>query len=434
MNLFGMFDKKETSSEIKSKQSFIKIIFFLGILVAITFDVFIFDSKPAKRDVGEFNIYTEEEAVKTRWISEAASDLQEQKKTVSNLEKQMQSMLQENKNLKKELERRMAELEKQKQAPSVLGEAREDGLYGHYPKPVGENDTAPIVDRNNRNTQQKDSENPLENEFPPELTLDGQMQKRVERVPVKNSLKVDIVVSNDSEPEKDTTIKPLNILPTGSILQATLLNGMDAPTMSQAKDNPLIVHMILKDMAILPNRYKYDIRECFVLGEGYGDLASERVYIRTNSLSCVTENGEHIETELNGYIAGEDGKIGLRGEVVSKQGAVIARSIIAGFVDGVAQGFSEVGSTIQITPYGTTQSQGEMDTQRMLEKGAYSGLSEGASRLMDFYLKLADQVYPVIELEAGRTVDIVVTNAKELTTMEEKQNETQASQAQNTGK
>lgn len=53
---------------------------------------------------------------------------------------------------------------------------------------------------------------------------------------------------------------------------------------------------------------------------------------------------------------------------------------------------------------------------------------------MDFYLKLADQVYPVIELEAGRTVDIVVTNAKELTTMEEKQNETQASQAQNTGK
>jgi conjugal transfer pilus assembly protein TraB len=260
------------------------------------------------------------------------------------------------------------------------------------------------------------------------------MQKRVERVPVKNSLKVDIVVSNDSEPEKDTTIKPLNILPTGSILQATLLNGMDAPTMSQAKDNPLIVHMILKDMAILPNRYKYDIRECFVLGEGYGDLASERVYIRTNSLSCVTENGEHIETELNGYIAGEDGKIGLRGEVVSKQGAVIARSIIAGFVDGVAQGFSEVGSTIQITPYGTTQSQGEMDTQRMLEKGAYSGLSEGASRLMDFYLKLADQVYPVIELEAGRTVDIVVTNAKELTTMEEKQNETQASQAQNTGK
>jgi len=425
MKLFGMFDKNKSTSDIKKKQGFAKIIVFGGIFVIVTLAVFVFDSKPKQRSVGEFDIYTEEESVKTRWITEAASDLQQQKKTVNTLEKQMQTMLQENRELKKQLERRLDEVEKQKQKQRIpFKEDEEDGLYGYYPKPVEGDDTDPVVKRENRNTKGDDLKE--DEELDPFNKPLFTKERRVERTAVKKSLKVDVVLDNSKKEIVKENKEPINLLPTGSILKATLLNGMDAPTMSQAKDNPLIVHMVLKDMAILPNRYKYDIRECFVLGEGYGDLAAERVYVRTNSLSCITEDGRHIETDLAGYVAGEDGKIGLRGEVVSKQGAVLARSIIAGFVDGIAQGFNEVGSTIQITPYGTTQSQGEMDTGKMLKKGAYSGLSEGANRLMDFYLKLADQVYPIIELEAGRTVDIVVTNAREIKTMEDNRYEQQS--------
>jgi len=430
MNLFGMFDKGKSSSEIKSRQLWIRALFFLFIIVLVTLGVFVFDNKPKERGVGEFNIYTEDEAVKTRWIAEAANDLQEQRKTVGNLEKQVQTMLQENRDLKKQLEKRIEDVEKQKRDPRSSMRINEEGLYGYYPKPAeGEDNKSPRVDRVNRAT--KENQTNIDEQISDDVFTQSAntIERRIERTAVKNSLKVGIVI--DNQDEKDNSKKetqPISLLSTGSILQATLLNGMDAPTMSQAKDNPLIVHMVLKDLAILPNRYKYDLRECFVLGEGYGDLASERVYIRTNSLSCITEDGEHIETELNGYVAGEDGKIGLRGEVVSKQGAVIARSIIAGFVDGISKGFNEVGSTIQITPYGATQTEGKMDTGKMLEKGVYSGLSEGANRLMDFYLKLADQVYPIIELEAGRTVDIVVTNSKELKTMEIERNKEQVNE------
>jgi len=430
MNLFGMFDKGKSSSEIKSRQLWIRALFFLFIIVLVTLGVFVFDNKPKERGVGEFNIYTEDEAVKTRWIAEAANDLQEQRKTVGNLEKQVQTMLQENRDLKKQLEKRIEDVEKQKRDPRSSMRINEEGLYGYYPKPAeGEDNKSPRVDRVNRVT--KENQTNINEQISDDVFTQSAntIERRIERTAVKNSLKVGIVI--DNQDEKDNSKKetqPISLLSTGSILQATLLNGMDAPTMSQAKDNPLIVHMVLKDLAILPNRYKYDLRECFVLGEGYGDLASERVYIRTNSLSCITEDGEHIETELNGYVAGEDGKIGLRGEVVSKQGAVIARSIIAGFVDGISKGFNEVGSTIQITPYGATQTEGKMDTGKMLEKGVYSGLSEGANRLMDFYLKLADQVYPIIELEAGRTVDIVVTNSKELKTMEIERNKEQVNE------
>lgn len=67
------------------------------------------------------------------------------------------------------------------------------------------------------------------------------------------------------------------------------------------------------------------MRECFVLLAGYGDLSSERAYLRGETVSCVLLDGSVIETR-QGYAAGEDGKAGVRGRLVTKQGQFIARA------------------------------------------------------------------------------------------------------------
>jgi hypothetical protein len=76
-----------------------------------------------------------------------------------------------------------------------------------------------------------------------------------------------------------------------SFTRGVLLGGLDAPTGGQAQSNPHPVLLRLDDNAILPNRFRAEVRECFVIGAGYGDISSERAYIRTERLSCVRHDG-----------------------------------------------------------------------------------------------------------------------------------------------
>src|SRR3989304_3626567 len=104
-------------------------------------------------------------------------------------------------------------------------------------------------------------------------------------------------------------------IPSGAFTRAILLGGLDAPTGGQAQRNPQPVLLRLVDNAVLPNHFRSRIKECFVIGAGYGDMSSERAYIRTESLSCVTRDGTAIDVPIKGYVAGEDGKAGMRGRL-----------------------------------------------------------------------------------------------------------------------
>lgn len=70
--------------------------------------------------------------------------------------------------------------------------------------------------------------------------------------------------------------------------------------------------------AIMPNGWRADLKECFLLMSGYGDMSSERALLRGETLSCIKDDGAIIQAKLPSYAAGEDGKAGLRGRLVSK--------------------------------------------------------------------------------------------------------------------
>src|SRR5579884_1172578 len=128
-----------------------------------------------------------------------------------------------------------------------------------------------------------------------------------------------------------------NWVPSGSFVKGVLLSGLDAPTGVQSKTNPYPVLIRLSEPANLPNLRRLDVKECFATGGGYGDLASERAYIRLETISCVLNSGRVIDTQVKGYVAGEDGKVGLRGRLVSKQGQFLSRALLAGFASGLGQ-------------------------------------------------------------------------------------------------
>lgn len=191
-----------------------------------------------------------------------------------------------------------------------------------------------------------------------------------------------------------------------SFTRGTLLGGLDAPTGGQSQSNPHPVLIRLSDTSVLPNRMRGEYRECFVIAAGYGDISSERAYLRTETLSCVRPDGATLEVRIQGSIYGEDGKVGLRGRLVTKQGQMLANALLAGVVSGIGQGLATSSTEYSTSALGTVATANGSDAYRA---GLGSGVGKALDRLAQYYIKLAENTFPVIEVDAGREIDVVIT-------------------------
>ena len=191
-----------------------------------------------------------------------------------------------------------------------------------------------------------------------------------------------------------------------SFTRGTLLGGLDAPTGGQSQSNPHPVLIRLSDNSVLPNRFRGEYRDCFVIAAGYGDISSERAYLRTENLSCVRADGAALEVRIQGSVYGEDGKVGMRGRLVTKQGQMLANALLAGVVSGIGQGLATSSTSYSTSALGTIATASGADAYRA---GLGTGVGRALDRLAQYYIKLAENTFPVIEVDAGREIDVVIT-------------------------
>jgi len=225
----------------------------------------------------------------------------------------------------------------------------------------------------------------------------------VDRSPLSNTgTKSDQTTGNGPQATARTIATFLPV----SFTRGTLLGGLDAPTGGQSQSNPHPVLIRLADNSILPNRFRAAYRECFVIAAGYGDISSERAYLRTESLSCVRSDGAALEVKIQGSIYGEDGKVGMRGRLVTKQGQMLANALLAGVVSGIGQGLATSSTEYSTSAFGTVATTSGTDAYRA---GLGTGIGKALDRLAQYYIKLAENTFPVIEVDAGREIDVVIT-------------------------
>lgn len=198
-----------------------------------------------------------------------------------------------------------------------------------------------------------------------------------------------------------------------SFTRGTLIGGLDAPTGGQAQSNPHPVLIRLSDNSVLPNGMRGEYRNCFVVAAGYADIASERAYLRTESLSCQSPDGRSLEVRIQGSVFGEDGKVGMRGRLVTKQGQMLANALLAGVVSGIGQGLATASTDYSTSALGTVASASGADAYRA---GLGSGVGRALDRLAQYYIKLAENTFPVVEIDAGREVDVVITKGVRIDT------------------
>ena len=63
-----------------------------------------------------------------------------------------------------------------------------------------------------------------------------------------------------------------------------------------------------------------------------------------------------MEVKIQGSVYGEDGKVGMRGRLVTKQGQMLANALLAGVVSGIGQGLATSSTTYSTSALGTIAS------------------------------------------------------------------------------
>ncbi|MBU0665268.1 MAG: TraB/VirB10 family protein [Proteobacteria bacterium] len=234
--------------------------------------------------------------------------------------------------------------------------------------------------------------------------------------------KIAVVSNQTAIPKDDSKKKVRTVYLPPSFMEASLLTGFDAATSSGAKggnSEPLLLR--IQTPAVLPNDIKANLSGCFVIAEAVGRLDKERADVRLVSLSCLSNEGSAvIDTPIKGFVTDSDSKVGLSGRVVSRMGASTARAIIAGVFGGAGEALKAAATTTSTSALGATSS---IDASQIGKYAVGGGLSEGANTLQDFYMALAKQTTPVIEVAATKKITVIVSEGKDLEIKENKRDQ-----------
>nr|WP_309303742.1 TraB/VirB10 family protein [Vibrio parahaemolyticus] len=195
-----------------------------------------------------------------------------------------------------------------------------------------------------------------------------------------------------------------NYVPSGTFVTAKITGGADANAgVFGQSDTAPIVFQTVHD-GVLPNGEKSHLNNCTIIGSVYGELSSSRGIVRTNSLSCIKE-GNIIDIPVQGT-AFNFGRNGIRGTSVLRNGKIVQMAGISGILTGLGETGAGLASTTSTSALGSTSSINSEDVGLSLLGNA---TSEVGSKLSDYYIALAEQYHPFIEINPGGLVNIVFT-------------------------
>lgn len=222
---------------------------------------------------------------------------------------------------------------------------------------------------------------------------------------LKNGIKVIQFNANGSDLDE-------NYIFAGTYARAILVGSVTVSAGVGASSNPKPVMLRITDPGNLPSSLKSFLKDAVVIGAAYGNLSSESVVIRLERLIKIDKNkGVGIDIPIKGYVAGENGDSDIRGLVYDRAGAIARSAAISGFLSCVADFMSRNKSGITFEPHSGLAQFSPQTGAKMLEQGASKGIGNAVEKYADFIIKRAEQMQPVIKIDGGRQMTIVLTES-----------------------
>ncbi len=346
-------------------------------------------------------------------IDEALSEMHRLRQEVKTFHETLQRLREQERHWQEEGQRQAQALRQQAEALERQRERRTDPP-SVTPASEAHSGTARRAQQTGRQGTRTEAPLPTETDDPFQQPWYGSDRRDTSKTatsqtPPAPTLAIRSLVAASPPPEPDSSDPALDLpLVAGSLISGVLINGLDAPTSQATREHPHPVLVRIQKEAILPNQVLTDIRECFMIFAGFGDMSTERAYLRSESLSCVREDLTTLETQIDSYLVGEDGKAGIRGRLVTKQGKAMALAMMSGFLGGIAKAFD-----VKPVPVLSAQSNPQVQYQQLfstdlLKGSAFSGAGQALDKVAQFYIQMAEGMFPVVEVDAGRPVDIIV--------------------------
>lgn len=198
-------------------------------------------------------------------------------------------------------------------------------------------------------------------------------------------------------------------IPAGTTVRALLISSIFAPAGMYAPTNPIPVKLRIMDVGHLPKGVKAKLKGGILIASAYGDLSNERIHVRLERLTQVRKDGYFVETDVAGYVSGEDGGAGIRGVVVDRSGKMVSNAAMSGFL-------SQLGQILQsgIARHSTYKVENNTLNYDVLKQSAVGGSTNALDMLAEYYLKRAEQIQPVIQVNGGRIVDVTFNIGSEV--------------------
>jgi conjugal transfer pilus assembly protein TraB len=211
------------------------------------------------------------------------------------------------------------------------------------------------------------------------------------------------------------TYATADFVPPNAYAAAEVLVGVDSATSVNSAADPKPVLLRLTGDAVsvgADGRHQHtDLRGCLVNGAAYGELSSEKVYVKLQRITCPADDKSFSVATVEGYVS-QKGKAGVRGVVVERAGGLTARAAVAGTLQGLGTTLSQnlsrsAGGVNAVAGPGGILGSEKLSPSELAQGALGGGVSNAASQLAEYYIKRAEQYQPVIEMPTGIEVEIV---------------------------
>lgn len=201
-----------------------------------------------------------------------------------------------------------------------------------------------------------------------------------------------------------------NYVPPNAYAPATVYVGVDAATGKSAQADPQVAAFAITGPAqhveIDGRIQQTALKGCIVNGAATGDLPTERVFVKLQKMTCPLPNGRVAVSEVEGHVT-QGGKAGVRGIVVSREGDLLTKAMLAGLAEGVGRSAQQVGqSSIGIGAGGGLQST-TPDAKDIGVAALGGGVAEAGNTVSDYILERAKAYEPVVQMPTGIKVELV---------------------------
>jgi hypothetical protein len=221
---------------------------------------------------------------------------------------------------------------------------------------------------------------------------------------------------NVPPPPQAPVIERRSFISPGDSAQVVLLTGVAAPT----DGTPYPVVFKLDGPVTGPDGSALDLGEARIIAAAQGSETDARVVYRMTDLSFRHKDGRRSVVKVDGWVVGEDGIRGMKGQVIDKLGQVIAAtagySFIAALGDNVDRrrrfGLNDLNRSGSVNI-----------TSGDLNGATASAATDASNRLGQMLLDKYEKMVPVVEVASGRAVGAVFAKGAEVSVIDDEEDE-----------